>query len=54
MILKKIACGLLCAAMLLAAGCGGVGSKLAVTRLICSLPMLQADRFRLPKSLKEW
>ena len=27
MFLKKIACGLLCAAMLLAAGCGGVGTQ---------------------------
>ena len=27
MILKKIACGLLCAAMLVAAGCGGVGTQ---------------------------
>lgn len=27
MFLKKIACGLLCAAMLVAAGCGGVGTQ---------------------------
>ena len=27
MFLKKIACGLLCAAMLVAAGCGGVGTR---------------------------
>ena len=60
MFLKKIACGLLCAAMLLAAGCGGVGTQTGGDKAYLQLTdaagmrCCRQTQFRLPKSLKEW